>query len=278
MEKKYLQQKRTLATLATLLCLMPMTAQTTNLKTVINVMSKTAKVVQSSTLYVGEVVLDGQPSFCYLYSADLTNTENVFAAVKNGLSDFKGGAYKTLVPDIIGESEDKGIVVCSNTEYTTMMNADWKDAFKAGQACLPDATISSASSNNLYETDADFATKCRKSFDEDGVECVDNAGETWTFSGILGKLTATNTDAVTYTVENGQLIKHIDRYIDYTCESVTVIYTKVEFGSVSSLTDIEAKPSTTRLVCDLQGRRLQTPGKGIVIRQENGKTKKIIIK
>ena len=111
--KKNLQLKRYFAIFAALMCLMPTMVQA---KTVVNVKSKTAKVTQSSTLYIGEVVLDGQQSFCYLYSANLTNSAVMFAAVKGCLSDFKGGMFGTLVPDIIGESEDKGIAVCSNAD------------------------------------------------------------------------------------------------------------------------------------------------------------------
>ena len=55
--KKNLQLKRYFAIFAALMCLMPTMVQA---KTVVNVKSKTAKVTQSSTLYIGEVVLDGQ--------------------------------------------------------------------------------------------------------------------------------------------------------------------------------------------------------------------------
>lgn len=229
MMRKKQQLKRLLAAFAALLCLMPAVAQQ-RVKTVVNVTGQQAKITQTSTLYLGEVVLNGQQSFYYLFSTDLTNTENVFAAVKNGLSDFKGGMYKALVPDIAGESEGKGIAICSNSDYTAMMNDDWFSAVNAGQACLNQTDVTASSSDDLYETDADFAEKCSEGIDEDGVEYVDNAGNDWTFSGILGKLSATNTDNITYKFENGQLVQYIDRTIDYTCESVTVIYTKVEFA------------------------------------------------
>ena len=233
--RKKQQLKRLLAAFAALLCLMPVVAQQVNRpNTNVNVTGIQAKITQTSTLYLGEVVLNGQQSFYYLYSTDLTNAETVFAAVKDGLSDFKGGIYTALVPDIVGGSEDKGIAICSNSDYTAMMNADWISADNAGQACLNQTDVTASSSDDLYETDADFAEKCSEGFDEDGVgvEYVDNDGNDWTFSGILGKLSTTNTDTFTHrTFENGKLIEHFDRHIDYTCESVTVIYTKAEFGS-----------------------------------------------
>ena len=224
--------KRMLAAFAALLCLMPAVAQQVGRpETDVNVTGIQAKITQTSTLYLGEVVLNGQQSFYYLYSTDLTNAETVFAAVKDGLSDFKDGIYTALVPDIVGESEDKGIAICSNPDYTAKMNADWISADNAGQACLNQTDVTASSSVDLYETDADFAAKCSEGFDEDGVEYVDNAGNDWTFSGILGKLSTTNTDKDGgYKYVNGKLTMYTDRQIDYTCESVTVIYTKANLA------------------------------------------------
>ena len=231
MKTRLIITKRMLAVFAALLCMMPAVAQQVDRpNTNVNVTGIQAKITQTSTLYLGEVVLNGQQSFYYLYSTDLTNAETVFAAVKDGLSDFKDGIYTALVPDIDEESEDKGIAICSNSDYTAKMNADWTSAAKAGQACLNNTDVTASSSVDLYETDADFAAKCSKGFDEDGAEYVDNDGNDWTFSGILGKLSTTNTDNITYKFENGKLIKNTDRTIDYTCESVTVIYTKANLA------------------------------------------------
>ena len=231
MMRKKQQLKRLLAAFAALLCLMPAVAQQVDRPNInVNVTGIQAKITQTSTLYLGEVVLNGQQSFYYLYSTDLTNAETVFAAVKDALSDFKGGIYTALVPDIVGESEDKGIAICSNPDYTAKMNANWISADNAGQACLNQTDVTASSSDDLYETDADFAAKCSKGFDEDGAEYVDNDGNDWTFSGILGKLSTTITDTVSYKFINGKLVQNTDRQSDYTCESVTVIYTKVEFA------------------------------------------------
>ena len=245
MNKKYQQLKRKFAMFVALLCLMTMLPLTVQAKTVINVTGKKATIVEYSTLYLGEVVLDGQQSFYYLYSADLTNSETVFAAVRTCLSDFKGGIYSALVPNINGETEDVGVAVCSNSAYQSMMTSDWTSAANAGLACFSDVSVISSSSVDLFETDTDFAAKCSEGFDEDGVEYVDNVGNSWTFSGILGKLSATNTDDVNYTTENGVLVKHIDRQIDYTCEAVTVIYTKVELGITAQPLTFEAVEAGT---------------------------------
>ena len=130
------------------------------------------------------------------------------------------------------------------------MNADWTSAAKAGQACLHNTDVTASSSVDLYETDADFAAKCSTGFDEDGAEYVDNDGNDWTFSGILGKLSTTNTDNITYKFENGKLIKNTDRTIDYTCESVTVIYTKANLAGDANGDNVVNVADIVRLVKD----------------------------
>ena len=231
--KKMQQPRKKLATFAALLCLMTMMPLPSGAQqTVVNVVEQKARITQYSTLYVGEVLLDGQQSFYYLYSEDLTNSESVFAAVRDGLSDFKDGKYSALVPDIIGMTEELGISICSNSAYEPIMNSDWKQAEKAGLACLPNTTVISSSSEDLYETDADFAANCAENFI--GVSIVNDAGVSQAISGTLGILSTSVTDDVTYTVINGELVKLIDRHYDYTCEMTTVIYTKVELATDST--------------------------------------------
>ena len=231
--KKMQQLKRKLAAFAALLCLMTMMPLTTwAQQIVVNVVEQKARITQYSTLYVGDVWVDGQRSFYYLYSEDLTNSESVFAAVRDGLSDFKDGTYSALVTDIIGENDELGIAVCSNPAYESTMNSEWKSADKAGLACLPNTTVISSSSEDLYETDADFAANCASNFI--GVSIVNDAGVSQAISGTLGILSTSITDDVTYTVINGELVKLIDRHYDYTCEMTTVIYTKVELTTASA--------------------------------------------
>ncbi|MBO4870497.1 MAG: hypothetical protein J5565_00760 [Muribaculaceae bacterium] len=221
--------KKSLLLLVTLLASLTAWSQ----QTVVNVVERTVKVTQQSTLYVGEVVLDGQPSFYYLYSEDLKNSETVFAAVRDCLSDFKDGNFSVLMPNIIGETENLGIAVCSNNSYEALMTSDWTSAVNAGQACLSSTTVNSSSSVDLYETDADFAAKC---IGEDFAECtfIDDEGNDVTVSGVLGKLATDITDDVTYTVIDGSLVKLINRHILYSCEMTTVMYTKVELEATGT--------------------------------------------
>ena len=246
-------------------------------QTILNVLARRAKIAQYSTLYIGEVVLDGQQSFCYMYSEDITNSTSVLGAAKDCLSDFKDGAYSALMPSIVGESDEKGLAVCSNSAYESKINSDWTSAENAAQACLPNATVTSSSSVNLLETDPDFAAKCLSVFlnEYDEAELLDQNGQSLEVSSVLGKLSASNTDVVTYTVVDGQLVKHIDRIVDYTCESITVIYTKAELESTSTrIVEINAAQPKTSQRYNVLGQPVGKDYKGIVI--EDGK--KILVK
>lgn len=198
---------------------------------IVTVVEQTGVITRTSTLYVGEVMLDGQQSFYYLYSEDLTNSSTVIAAVRDCLADFKGGQYSELTPSIVGELVEKGVAICSNSDYDPMINADWTSAANAGQACLPGKTLTSSSSVNLFETDADFAENCTDLISGNGITIVGDAGETLPVTSVLGVLSSTSTDNSTYTVIDGELVELIDRYLTYSFESVTVIYTKAEFES-----------------------------------------------
>ena len=85
--------KKSLLLLVAVLASLSAWAQT---QTVVNVVEQTAHITQTSTLYVGEVLLDGQPSFYYLYSDDLAYTSTVLGPVRDCLSDFKDGNFSAL--------------------------------------------------------------------------------------------------------------------------------------------------------------------------------------
>lgn len=241
---RHLLGKKQLATFAAILCLMammPLTARAqsvgTQKETIVNVVGRQATIRQYSTLYVGEVLLDGQQSFYYLYSGDITQRSTVFGAVKDCLSNFENGQYRGLVPSLVGATSDVGIAVCSNPDYEPMMNSDWMSAENAGLACLPDATVVSSSSEDLYATNPGFVSTCAAfvatEYGEE-VTIVDEVGEDVEISGILGKLSTTNYDEETYQMINGHLVKVISRTIYYDCESITVIYTRAELRSLIS--------------------------------------------
>lgn len=241
---------------------------------IVTVVEQTGVITQTSTLYVGEVMLDGQQSFYYLYSQDLTNSSVVLAAVRDCLADFKDGQYSEMTPGVVGELVEKGVAVCSNSDYESMMNSDWTSAANAAQACLPGKTLTSSSSENLFETDADFAENCTNLISDNGITLIGDAGETLPVTSVLGALSGTSTDNSTYTVIDGELVELIERYITYSFESITVIYTKAELEStVTGVEDINVATAKRGQRCNLMGQPVGKDYKGIVI--EDGKKRVI---
>lgn len=225
--------KKKLCTLLLALVAIAMTARA-QIPTIVNVVEQTGKITQTSTLYVGEVMLDGQQSFYYLYSEDITNSTTVLGAVKGSLSVFDG-AFSELVPSVVGETGELGLAVCSNSEYEPMMNFDWTSAANAAQVCLPGTTVTSSSSENVFETNPDFVESYLNYFTETGITLVDEAGYTISPTGILGELSATSTDNTSYQIIGGQLVLVIDRTYTYAFEQVTLIYTRAELETPTAL-------------------------------------------
>ena len=239
--KKNLHFGKTMLALLALVCLMQVTPAAAQ-QTYLNIENRTATVTGSSTLYVGEVTVNGEAGFKYLYSEDLTFSTTVLGAVKDALSVFKEGQFAALVPSIVGEKEEKGVAVCSDATREASMNSDWKSAVKAGKACYATATEKTSSDVDLYESDADFAAKCASGYstEYEDATLVDNAGLPAVITGPLGKLSAQNADTVTYTVIDGKLVKIIDRNIHYSVEAVTVIYTKADLSDITAVKNVKA--------------------------------------
>lgn len=83
-----------------------------NSNTIVNVTGRQGKVVKDSTVYVGEVVVDGEAKIKYLWSENMTRAETVAAALKTGLTGLDDKDFAALVPVIIGEEDAKGLAEC----------------------------------------------------------------------------------------------------------------------------------------------------------------------
>ena len=140
---------------------------------------------------------------------------------------------------------------------------------------MPGKTLISSSSENLFETDADFAENCTNLISDNGITLIGDAGETLPVTSVLGALSGTSTDNSTYTVIDGELVELIERYITYSFESITVIYTKAELEStVTGVEDINVATAKSGQRYNLMGQPVGKDYKGIVI--EDGK--KVIVR
>ena len=98
----------------------------------------------------------------------------------------------------------------------------------------PDAAAVSESSENVYDIDEGFAAAL-DAYDSERTEYVDEPIASDKRVILTTGINAEN-DNVYYTVEDGQVVKHVDTYIVYDCAAITVICTQVELTTGSALT------------------------------------------
>ncbi len=201
----------------------------------INVVGRSATIKQESTLYVGEVVVDGETAFTYIYSEDITWSKTSFDMLRDGFKAMDNDSFSQLIPELTEEEEGKGAAVCSIPEYTADIDDNWKTASFAGMKYYEDFTSMSVDWVELYGNDESFAKAC--AFKED-TEIFNADGSPAEQYAPFGILTQVNSDNVTYTVEDGKLVKLVDREIDYGVEAIKVIYTKAEVSTKTLKGDV----------------------------------------
>ncbi len=239
MKKKLLPKKMlaTYAALLLLLTLMPMTARATVISS--------ESITKTSTVYVGEVVVDGVTQIKYLYSDDLTLSGSVRYNLLDGLNGMADSDYATLFVAYWPASyPPQSFAFCSDPNLIEVMDGNWNSAQYVGMLYFPDKSVISEINTNLYDVDEGFRAALDAQTQE-SIEFIDTPAIVE--KCIVSHIGSHAYDNVYYTVENGQAVKHVDTYITYDCEATTVIYTKVELGASSiniSLADNSDNTST----------------------------------
>ena len=215
-------------------------------RTVINVNKVNITVSSTSSLYCGLITENGEPRYRYLWPDDIEYSSTVYAAVRDALSNVDGGVYADALSkyylDNCEEVEDrsvKGIWVNMNNIHYGTEKPDWTSAKLAAADCYSEPVIKSSTDGNLYNINEGFAASCHKMVKDSGAdesEIVDEAGKTFIVDCPLGVTASVATDSVTYTVIDGELVKIIDRTLDYYCEGVRVYYTAADVKPSSNST------------------------------------------
>lgn len=221
-------RKKMLAIFAALLCmmaLMPMTARAETINTVIS----SEELTKSSTVYVGEVIVDGVSEIKYLYSDDITLSSVLLQNLLDGLNGMADGDYAALLEEYKVNAyfylPEERLALCSNPDLVAAMDANWSSALYVGTLYYADKSVVSEINSNLYDLDAGFkAVLDAKTAQR--IEDIENIiNEPKSFVTHLG---ASSNENVWYEVVESVIVKHVDTYITYNSEATTVIYTKVE--------------------------------------------------
>ena len=238
--KKLHPRKKTLATFAALLCLMAMMPLTAKAQgNVINTVISSEELDKTSTVYVGEVVVDGVSEIKYLYSDDITLSSVLLQHLLDGLNGMADGDYAALLEAY----KDNGYIVlpeqrlalCSNPDLIAAMDENWSSALYVGTLYYADKSVVSEINANLYDLDAGFKAVLDAKTAE-RIAYIDTIiDEPKCIVSHLGTDSHSN---VYYTLENGQIIKHVDTYVTFNSEATTVIYTKVELETLMTETPL----------------------------------------
>ena len=196
--------------------LLPMTpsAQATSGQTGNNIVEVRETVTRESTVYAGEIFVDGQSAMKYLYSTDLSNHSQVFKNLQDALA---GTAFDGLVPTITGESETRGLAVSS--AHAENMNADWTSAAAVAKLFYT-GTPGAETNGNLYDLNAAY----RGYIDSRYQEITEHYNTPHSFDKRLDSALNTTTDFV-WVQHDGDLVKEYT--VTASIELTTVFYTSV---------------------------------------------------
>ena len=212
--------------------LMPLTARAQNS---VSTVTTTENITKTSTVYVGEVVVDGVTQIKYLYSGDISIYSYVIQNLLDGLNGMADSDYATLLDkhefDYTGETVPDGFAICSDPDLVEYMDENWSSALYVGALCYPNKYITSEINSNLYDIDEGFkaALDAQTQKRTEDIDTPADAEKCFVFH--LDARTSTN---IWYTIEDGQVVRHSNITIIHDSEATTVIYTKVELGTSQS--------------------------------------------
>ncbi len=226
--------KRMLATFALLLFLMPMIPLSAWAQSVSTV-TTSENIASNSTVYVGEVVVDGTSMVKYLYSGNISIKEVVIQDLLDGLKGMEDGEYANLLEGFEFDytTDSKGFALCSDTELAAVMDANWRSAQYVGTQYFPNKTVASETNSNLYDVDTGFkaALDAQTETRAENIEKLANVKKC-----IVSHLDSRTVTDVYYTIEDGRVVRHSDINVIYDSEAITVIYTKAELESSQNTT------------------------------------------
>lgn len=128
---------------------------------------KTSTVVETndelkkeSTVYAGEVFVNGESQIQWLYSNDISNRPTVFDNLKSNLN---GTIFYNLVPTLTEATDQNGLAVSS--AYQSDMNSNWiNTSYVANQYYT--CTLGTETNANLYDNNTPYKNNIDTSYSE----------------------------------------------------------------------------------------------------------------
>ena len=119
----------------------------------VSTITTTEQLAKESTVYAGEVVVDGVTQIKYLYSGDMSRKENVINHLLSGLQGMADNDYATLLGGLEADAEASGLALCSDATLAAAMDGNWSSAQYVGTLYYPGKTVTYVTNSNLYDID-----------------------------------------------------------------------------------------------------------------------------
>ena len=197
------------------------------------------KIKKGSTVYVGQITLDGETAMRYVWSSDTEVCRSSSDQLRTALSALNDKGFAALVPELENRIEEgpnyTAFAFCSDGSLNAEMNSDWSSAENVAKKYYPGKGQLSSVTEPLYDRDAAFAA----AVDELDVKRRSEVDTAAAYDKRLISHYDSHSDAnIYYTQHDGEVTKHIDTFVTYDCDAVTVRYTAVELTSKPTVTFI----------------------------------------
>ena len=186
-------------------------------------------ITKESTVYAGEVVVDGVTMTKYLFSDNMSRKEDVITNLLSGLQGMTDGSYATLLDGTEADVEATGLALCSDPELIAAMDKNWSSAQYVGTLYYAGKTVLSETNSNLYDIDEGFkaALDVQTAARAENIENLADVKKC-----IVTHLDSRTVTDVWYNIIDGSTVRHSDINVIYDSEATTVIYTRVELETL----------------------------------------------
>ena len=186
-------------------------------------------ITKESTVYAGEVVVDGVTMTKYLFSDNMSRKEDVITNLLSGLQGMTDGSYATLLEGTEADVEATGLALCSDPELIAAMDKNWSSAQYVGTLYFSGKTVLSETNSNLYDIDEGFkaALDVQTAARAENIENLADVKKC-----IVTHLDSRTVTDVWYNIIDGSTVRHSDINVIYDSEATTVIYTRVELETL----------------------------------------------
>ena len=195
----------------------------------VSTITTSENITKKSTVYAGEVVVDGVTMTKYLFSDNMSRKEDVITNLLSGLQGMTDGSYATLLDGTEADVEATGLALCSDPELIAAMDKNWSSAQYVGTLYFSGKTVLSETNSNLYDIDEGFkaALDVQTAARAENIENLADVKKC-----IVTHLDSRTVTDVWYNIIDGSTVRHSDINVIYDSEATTVIYTRVELETL----------------------------------------------